>query len=1182
MSETQDLPVNPLFDNLVPAHAVEGEVQTRSERVSFTRAMGRMNISSVFDIIRQPKETFTRTLATLSDADGALAYDNAMCYAIQIGRSYREEHLCNDHLPASAPVTGVRALVDIGPSYPNLFKENWDAFCKVGAIEAMDGPVAYLGSLRRFAEEKIEGKSTSPARIPLALRRPDLDKLVIDENSTYTPRPMLELVNEVLKQSIQPHLNRVRGMEGVPLNDALEGKIYPFIFPFTAAHRKTWLALAESVRLGEVNYKTSAGLPFSTNRTFGSVQQSPTAALRLATGLSPNQQKLLITPSPFATYQISYNEADNIWYSSMCNAPLPLEREGVLFTFPAQPGLVDYHRPPTRSPVNISNDTFQVITKALIESPSLRAPSGSGHGWAIVNLKFTLPDQTQVQRSVCMSSKDYYHRYLIPGHQRAEYSTCISLFLPDDAVLEPDLAHARADFYLGMKFSTSAGVKLNASISMCLGESYTLRDAERQYLADHLGSDLPINSAITRLPLNELLQSLGLTSEQFEPLISSSLHTPYISARYTDISEINDIANKNHLPWRRHYGANYVNGVGALSHESTYSHYHRDNSITVAAAENGQPQVINLSLNRLDRLQRMVRLQRWVGIAFTELDTLIISAIRAEGSHNLTMEMTTNTLRALGAYRQLSNRRRIDPEEFGALLHDLCVFGNNSRQPLLDRVFGGIPLALDGVAYGPGTGTEEYEEPELHKATVAQLCAGLGLIADDHSYYRLEKATLDAGISIKRNIATVSSLYRQARIAQLFNLSAEDSWGLIGLLGGADYLKAVAKGNLKAVDETTETGVDILDILMEMDWVVNWLDTTGLTVSQLRQMVGKDNATSISGVALLHRLEQLRNDAGDALISDEELKALKLPSHTPATTPVAINWKTELSTTLLTPGNELLKNGQVGYLGFTERDAPHSVLSAAITVTTTRLKFTGEAARAIHDKLIVLLMGGHQRQAHLLQALFQEWAQLSADRTESALQLAGTSSWKMFKDVMALVAPITQLPAAFNTSLQDALRCAQAVQHLGCSEMALRTFITAPTLLDTTLTAPLRLNLLTFYLLDRYQNLLKTQGIAEQSVLDYLVAAQRTGNDAVAMSKALAPLIGWVPDEICTLVADLPDGKAKTMADIDWVIRCQHVCASTGLSANTLLMTTNLNLESPYAEWETVGEAALAGALARQ
>ncbi|MBD8733662.1 Tc toxin subunit A, partial [Pseudomonas sp. CFBP 13710] len=83
--ELPDPTPNPLFDNLVP-RTPENRLLGR---MSFADAMPEMGMSSVFDIIRQPKAEFTRQLRTLSDADGELAYDNALCYATQIARSYR-------------------------------------------------------------------------------------------------------------------------------------------------------------------------------------------------------------------------------------------------------------------------------------------------------------------------------------------------------------------------------------------------------------------------------------------------------------------------------------------------------------------------------------------------------------------------------------------------------------------------------------------------------------------------------------------------------------------------------------------------------------------------------------------------------------------------------------------------------------------------------------------------------------------------------------------------------------------------------------------------------------------------------------------------------------------------------------------------------------------------------------
>ncbi|AZO84477.1 hypothetical protein BOO89_12695 [Stutzerimonas stutzeri] len=200
------------------------------------------------------------------------------------------------------------------------------------------------------------------------------------------------------------------------------------------------------------------------------------------------------------------------------------------------------------------------------------------------------------------------------------------------------------------------------------------------------------------------------------------------------------------------------------------------------------------SPNRFDRLQRMIRLQRWLDIPFAELDTLIISAIRSEGEHNLTMDLNLNTLRALGVYRYLAQRYKLEPLEFAAFLHDLTPYATGDDVPLFDQVFNevalfDVPLVLDQQAFN-ATGTDVAS-----KRTVAQLCAGLGLQPTALSFLRLAGQTQQHVGPLKRDLETVSSIYRQARIPQMFGLSAEDGWALVDLLGGRIISSCCAQGD---------------------------------------------------------------------------------------------------------------------------------------------------------------------------------------------------------------------------------------------------------------------------------------------------------------------------------------------------------------------------------------------------
>jgi hypothetical protein len=52
--------------------------------------------------------------------------------------------------------------------------------------------------------------------------------------------------------------------------------------------------------------------------------------------------------------------------------------------------------------------------------------------------------------------------------------------------------------------------------------------------------------------------------------------------------------------------------------------------------------------------------------------------------------------------------------------------------------------------------------------------------------------------------------------------------------------------------------------------------------------------------------------------------------------------------------------------------------------------------------------------------------------------------------------------------------------------------------------------------------------------------------------------------------------KAATVAAVEWVYRCKQLCDASGLTANGLLAAVNLNPDSPFADWQAMGEAAMA------
>ncbi|WP_426113844.1 Tc toxin subunit A [Pseudomonas sp. DSP3-2-2] len=279
---------------------IETTVKHTNGKMAFVDAMDQLDIHSVFDIVRRSKTTFVRDLYKLSDANGELAYENACCYATQIVRLYRNQLVSSGRTQNLTRRTGVRSLVDIGPSFPNLFKENWDLFCKVGAIEAKDSPAAYLTSLYRFAKEELEGSTAETNRILLEDRRPDLKDLLIDQQSTFNPVPTLQIVNQILSKAIETYVDTVDEDKDKTLYQLMAEKQHPFQFPYNFHYQQITLGLSgKKPRLGELSYRVSLELPATAAGTnaYGAVQQNSTVAQMMMSGFGPEQQAIVSAPA---------------------------------------------------------------------------------------------------------------------------------------------------------------------------------------------------------------------------------------------------------------------------------------------------------------------------------------------------------------------------------------------------------------------------------------------------------------------------------------------------------------------------------------------------------------------------------------------------------------------------------------------------------------------------------------------------------------------------------------------------------------------------------------------------------------------------------------------------------------------------------------------------------------------
>ena len=1155
-----DAPVpqpNPLFENLVPATP-----QTRADtgKLTFADAMPRMGMSSVFDIIREPKQAFATRLRTLSDADGEMAYDNALCYASQIARSFREEQVSSARdIAASSQRSGVRALVNIGPSYPNLFQENWDEFCKVGAIEAMDGPVAYLGALRRFAAEKIEGNSTSPRRTPLAVRRPDLDQLVIDEQSTYRPIPMLDLVNDVLTQGIDKY-QKEKGDER-PVQQLLAEKKHPFVFPYHFAHQQVSLALSgDKPGLGEINHRLSLAVPVTQPKTNG---YTSTQAQRQLSGLSPVQQKLLTAPGLFPTFTLNAAELDRAqnpaaaWISPTFSTFYPYENHQIHLLVPPQEGVVC--TPAASVSGNAKTSTLIQLT--------VRGAAGEKVVTLTACMMVNVPGAYSINyKHSSQSLGSRLHIYIDPDKNAdlqlpADYCATFIVNVGTNVGRQPLIAQWR--------------ICINLSAMPQLG---TL---QQQYMIDHLGLFDSTLEGEQLADADRFCAQTGIDAEQLEALIARKSGRTTLSPNcLSGHSTFNDSRPARRLPNPSHHGASYINAGGAIDAFITDDRRY-NNAIDLVRFEDTQRwMLVNCSADRLDRMQRMIRLQRWLDIPFAELDTLIIAAMRGEYGSNPARELNTNTLRCLGVFRHFKQHYGITAEEFAAFMDDLCPFATQQKPSLFDKVFNtpvlfGSPLVLNHLPFAyPAT-------PDSLK-TINQLCAGLGVEPDAQSFGLMAtaaRANIESALRLTPML--MGSLYRQARCAQLFGMNIAECQRLLRLLGGQEYVDTVAKGKLSPRSDTGNIPTDILDILMELDWVAGWLKTSKLPVTALLALLSTDDAQQQT-LGLLERLQQMANDGRATAVTPATVNALGLPGKANGT---AIDWHLELGKGTLAIIDAA---GLVKALEPTQIDTDQQQLADKVRALVASLGLAANHVQVAESTLTEHLTSALSRQQRLVEGLLQEHTALLPELAVWVARCADVSPYQLLAHTLQAW-PMDAEPSAVNigivlADLQRTLTCARATRWAKVGAAALCTFVVNPAWLGCESLWPLSLHSL--HLLKTYDTLFNTLGQPEERLLSYLeqanaVISKRPGKRQLAVqahtcNAALASLLGWSESEIAVLTAQLPQHTAKTVAHIDWVRRAQALALETGLNATSLLQACTLNADSPEADWQAVGQAAMA------
>ncbi|WP_314420559.1 Tc toxin subunit A [Pseudescherichia vulneris] len=837
------------------------------------------NYRSVFDIARTSRKQFIADNMVWLGLRGGKAWDLAVGQAQHIRRLFREKTLTRQireevqrQTLSGQPVRrvsgsdNIQGLVQNGPTWQNQFAENWQAYCQSGAPEAVDSPVSYLTWLYKQAlsfEEEIKASGTAEQVIPLAERRPDLAALTVDNDAINQQVPALQLVNEILENSIAPSLPSEQSVD-----ETLAETRYPTLLPYHFPHDQVALSLESAgVALEGVIGETATDWPWFLNDTWQGARSA--SSTELASGLAPEQQTLV-------------TEADNSTGSdlkSFYTANLGLETADYtpfedINTFTRQLGLTV---PQVEALVagNVGGTSVTVSDNCDIGSFN-----ASDYGASFINSN--TDNQPITINLKDTDSTDPDEITFDEGSHPVALTMSDSGFTHTDGRFDSGLrcdATQQAVMYLADNISTDGTSLKNFTITFWCKIPADVPDLALVITnkTDHYAKNSKGISLFAKHNDDDYQLELTASDGATDPLLLSYSFTPntwvFLAIRYNgnaklylrgssdgatmnitnsiDISSLGNIAlTTDYWGFNGNIDSHYYNAYperrAVITYDdiTTWDRALEDEEIEKfitsnkpAAGYSGMYHyyplngmsnnwLSGLSDARMDRINRMVRLQRWLGLSYEEIDLLLSACIRAQGKNNKDFALNAHTLRALGVFRHWQQKYAINAFQFAAVLDEITPYAISPAVPFLDQVFNAPslfdePFAITGenVSYTEVTGDSAR--------TVRQICAGLDITQAQFRVLADKVAAAQGDAQAKTfplTLPVVSALYRLAMVPRWLGLSFADGAALLSLAGEGDAAWTTLAGvqQLAALSNGQPADGDILDLLMALDAAAEW------------------------------------------------------------------------------------------------------------------------------------------------------------------------------------------------------------------------------------------------------------------------------------------------------------------------------------------------------------------------
>ncbi|WP_434648756.1 Tc toxin subunit A [Pseudomonas sp. D1-2] len=281
----------------------------------------------------------------------------------------------------------------------------------------------------------------------------------------------------------------------------------------------------------------------------------------------------------------------------------------------------------------------------------------------------------------------------------------------------------------------------------------------------------------------------------------------------------------------------------------------------------------NYSEDRVDRLNRKIRLDNAMQLPSHETDALLIAIIRAEldptsrDTSAPSYWMTSNTVRAMGLFQRLRERYHCTAEEFAAFLDAVSIYGRGTELSQFDRVFNPDTLAIPPLVLDDSK-FELVPAEEADAFTVMRICSGLNI--DLATYLALAPLIERAHGELKRSLAVISSFYRMARLPQVLGIAPSVAAQILDLLSGDSWQGALAGRPYINTDSLAQSP-DSLTQIQRLEGWIRWCADSELdeawALEQVRSVLDPSEPSQVQS----RLFEQVRAQLSASLFTEAAL-----------------------------------------------------------------------------------------------------------------------------------------------------------------------------------------------------------------------------------------------------------------------------------------------------------------------